>query len=107
MYRFFAIGTLLLLVSYGVFKAVPIISGPSIALASPTASESFESGIVTISGVATHTVNLYLNGAILPIDNEGKFSTSLTLPRGGAILSLTATDRFGKTQSLRRSVFVP
>lgn len=107
MYRFLAIGSLLILVLYGGFKAVPILSGPSIALTSPANNEAFDSGIVTVKGVATHTENLYLNGAILPIDAEGRFSTSLTLPHGGAILSLTATDRFGKAQSLRRSVFVP
>ena len=107
MYRLLAIGVLALLVVYGAFKALPLVSGPSITLTSPSENQTFNTGIVTISGQAGHTENLYLNGTLLPIDARGRFSTSLTLPHGGAILSLTAADRFGKQVSVRRSVFVP
>jgi hypothetical protein len=107
MSRYLAAFTLLLLALYGGFKALPLLSGPSIHLTSPQEAERFDSGLVVLSGVAEHTENLYLNGSILPIDAEGRFSTTLTLPHGGAILSLTATDRFGKEIRTRRSVFVP
>ena len=107
MSRYVVILTLLVLVLYGGVKALPLVSGPSISLISPQEAQRFEGNLVLISGVAEHTENLYLNGALLPIDAGGKFSKVLTLPAGGAILSLTATDRFGKEVRLRRSVFVP
>ena len=107
MSRNLVVLTLFILVLYGGFKALPLLSGPSITFTSPSEGERFETGLVRISGVAMHTENLYLNGSLLPIDEEGRFSTTLTLPHGGAILSLAATDRFGKEVRVRRSVFVP
>ena len=98
---------LIILVAYGVYKAVPLLSGPEIRLSSPAEGQSFPDGFVQIQGTALHTEKLILDGAPLLIDESGRFSTTLVLPHGGAILSLTATDRFGKTEHLERSIFVP
>lgn len=98
---------LLLLAGYGVFKGFPLIAGPEITLSSPLEGQTFEDGFVNVTGVSKHTENLSLNGAPLLIDASGHFSTTLVLPHGGAILSLTATDRFGKSESVRRIIFVP
>jgi hypothetical protein len=98
---------LLLLASYGVFKALPLLSGPEITLASPADGQSFADGFVRIEGIAAHTENLSLNGAPLLIDAKGHFAITLVLPHGGAILSLTATDRFGTSERVRRTIFVP
>lgn len=107
MTRSLSLLTLLLVVLYGGFKAYPLILGPSILLTSPTEHEVVSEHTIVISGVASHTENLTLNGALLPIDAEGRFSKSLTVASGGVILSLTATDRFGSEVSVRRSVFIP
>lgn len=107
MSRILAIAALLLVISYGSFKALPLLQGPSISLTSPTENQVMEGNTVIITGVASRTENLTLNGALLPIDAEGRFSKTLTVASGGAILSLTATDRFGKQVSVRRSVFIP
>ncbi len=104
------IGTAIILVllgSYGIYKAFPLIAGPEIVLTSPQEGQAFTDGFVTLSGTARHSEELSLNGAPLLIDAAGRFETILVLPRGGAILSLTATDRFGKTASARRMIFVP
>jgi hypothetical protein len=98
---------LLLLAGYGVVKAVPLLEGPELTLTSPVEGQSFSDHFVTVSGVAAHTENLSMNGAPLLIDEKGAFSTVLVLPQGGAILSLTATDRFGKSETVRRTIFVP
>ncbi len=103
-----AIGlVLLLLVAYGVKEAYPLIAGPSIRIDSPTDYGTYPDGMVLVAGVASRTETLYLNGGPLLIDQKGNFSTSLTLPQGGAILSLTATDRFGRTRTVRRNVYIP
>ncbi|MBP9816909.1 MAG: hypothetical protein KBD05_02675 [Candidatus Pacebacteria bacterium] len=103
-----AIGlVLLLLVLYGAKEAYPLIAGPSIRIDSPIDYATFPDGEVLVSGVASRTETLYLNGGPLLIDQKGNFSTSLTLPQGGAILSVTATDRFGRTRTVRRNVYIP
>lgn len=98
---------LVLLVLYGGFKAAPLVMGPTLSLTSPRSGESIDGGAVTVAGVAHHTEKLSLDGAPLLIDEQGRFSTVLDLPHGGAILSLTVTDRFGRSKTLERSVFVP
>lgn len=97
---------LLALAAYGVVAALPILSGPTLSIASPDGFQLLPNGYTLIEGTAKHTETLWLNGAPLLMDEQGHFSTALTLPSGGAILSLTATDRFGREVTERRSVFV-
>ena len=107
MFRTLAAGTLALLACYGVVKALPLLLGPDIQIDTPVAHESIPGGFITISGRAVHTQDMTLNGAPFLIDEKGRFETTLLLPQGGAILTLTATDRFGRRASAERSVFVP
>jgi len=95
------------LLIYGFVKALPLLLGPSITIVSPADQQAFPDGYVQIEGIARHTETLILDGAPLLIDESGHFKTALELPRGSAILSLTATDRFGRSRLMRRTVFVP
>ncbi|MBY0110983.1 hypothetical protein K2Y00_03220 [Patescibacteria group bacterium] len=97
---------LLLLLAYGIKEAYPLLAGPDIRIDSPTERQTVPSGEVLVAGVASRTETLYLNGGPLLIDQDGNFSTSLTLPQGGAILSLTATDRFGRTRTMTRTIYI-
>lgn len=98
---------LLVLIGYGAVEAWPLVNGPTLAIASPLDRAYVEDGKVIISGRAKRTETLWLDGGPLLIDEKGNFSTSLLLPSGGAILSLTATDRFGHEITERIAVFVP
>lgn len=103
-----AIGiALALLLIYGAVKAYPLLSGPALTIDSPTPYAAITDDLVVIEGTAKRTETLTLNGAVLLIDEHGHFSTSLTLPSGDAILSLTARDRFGRTVRETRIVHVP
>ncbi|MBU1292559.1 hypothetical protein KJ819_00645 [Patescibacteria group bacterium] len=97
---------LIALVGYGATRIWPLLSGPSLSF-TPQEHAVLPDGNLALVGKALHTENLWLNGAPLLIDEEGNFSTSLVLPQGNAILSLTATDRFGHEITERRTVFVP
>ncbi|MDB5264884.1 MAG: hypothetical protein JWN64_455 [Parcubacteria group bacterium] len=98
---------LLLLLIYGFHEAIPLLSGPSLSIESPEAYGATASSSVTIAGVAKRTETLTLNDGPILIDESGRFSTSLVLPAGNAILSLTATDRFGRARTERRTIFIP
>ena len=103
--RYTAALILFLVVGYGLIKAWPLLRGPEIRLNQEVMGTA--PGVIILSGRALHTETLHLNGGILLIDSEGNFEKILTLPPGGAILSLTATDRFGRSVYERREVFVP
>jgi hypothetical protein len=103
----YAVGILLVaLVLYGGAKAWPLIRGPFIAIDIPNDYTSSTDGFITLSGVAHNTEALFLNGGPLLIDPEGRFEKTLLLPKGGAILTLTATDRFERTTTERRTVYI-
>ena len=100
---------LVLVAVYGFIKAYPLLSGPHIQYATTIQGSDAASGsaFTTISGKAIHTETLTMDGATLLIDQEGNFSKTLTLPRGGSILTLTATDRFGRSRSSEESLIIP
>lgn len=107
MVRTAAAIVLTILLGYGVIKAVPLLLGPQIKIETPSESASVPDGFMTLSGRAIHTQSLTLNGAPFLIDETGRFEETLLLPKGGAILSLVATDRFGRTTSVTRTVYIP
>ena len=90
MIRNLTIAALLLVLGYGGTKAWALVSGPHITL--ETSRMDPGSTLTTISGKTTNTETLLLNGATLLIDESGHFEKTMTLPHGGVILSLTATE---------------
>ncbi len=99
--------TLVALVGYGLFEAWSLLAGPTLSVDSPVDNASYPDGIVSVQGVAARAAALSLNGAPLLHDQEGGFSSTLTFPRGGSILTFVAADRFGRTVTETRSIFIP
>ncbi len=98
---------LILFIGYGALELFPLIAGPSLSIQSPVDYEVYPGGSVRVEGVATRVASLTLNGGSLLRDKEGVFSSTLTFPRGGSILTLVATDRFGRTVSETLTIVVP
>jgi hypothetical protein len=97
---------LLILIGYGCIEAWPLLAGPSLTLASPVENASFPDGVVSVRGKVARTTLLTLNDLTLLYDQNGDFSSTLTFPRGGSILTFVATDRFGRSVTETRSIFV-
>ncbi len=95
------------LLGYGLIEAYPLLAGPSVSLATPQAGAFLPNGVVTVSGRALRVQNLTLDGAPLLPDESGAFSATFSLPPGDDILTLSATDRFGRARTLTRTVVVP
>ena len=96
-----------LIILYGLMEALPLLLGPSLAITSPTDYQTFTDPVVTISGHVKRAAVFTLNGAPLLFDQQGNFSSTLTFPHGGSILTFVATDRFGRSVKVTRSIFVP
>jgi len=107
MTRYFIILALSLFVGYGLIEAWPLLTGPSLSIASPRPDAPYPNGIVSVRGQAARAAQLSLNGTPILHDPDGNFSSTLTFPRGGSILTFVATDRFGRTVTATRSIFVP
>jgi hypothetical protein len=107
MTKYLTIGLLCAVALYGLIEAWPLLRGPALSLTSPAENASIPDGIVTVSGRAIRATTLTLNGAFVLHEADGTFLSTLTLPRGSSILTLIATDRFGRRATLTRTVFVP
>jgi len=94
-------------VLYGLIEAWPLLRGPRLFISSPTDNENIPGGIVIVSGNAARTAVLKLNDAPILHEENGNFSSTLTLPTGSSILTIVATDRFGRRATETRTVFVP
>ncbi len=106
MTRYFIGVVLLILIGYGGMEAWPLLAGPTLFIASPTNNASFPGGIVSVRGRAARAALLTLDGMSLLHDQNGDFSSTLTFPRGGSILTFAAIDRFGRKVIVTRTIFV-
>ena len=104
--RILTVLVLLIVLGYGIREAIPLFRGPVLSINTIENSGNSDDGFITISGSAIHTQAVVLDGNPVVTDQDGRFMTTLTLPRGGAILTVTATDRFRRTVTERRTVFV-
>lgn len=107
MTRYLIALVLCILIGYGLIEAWALLAGPSLSITSPIDNTPYPGSIVSIQGKATRVATLTLNGASIPHDQSGNFSSTLTFPRGGSILTFVATDRFGRSVTATRSIFVP
>lgn|SRR5487761_2407145 len=107
MTRYVIAAVLIAATLYGLVEAWPLLAGPTLSLSSPANNETFQDGIVPMRGSALRAAQLSLDGMPLLHDQDGSFSSTLTFPRGGSILTFVATDRFGRTVTVVRSIFVP
>ena len=99
--------TLALIAAYGAWEAYPLLVGPTLTVIAPKNGASYEDGVVTIEGRAARATALTLNGNPLLPDRAGHYAITLAFPHGGSILRLTATDRFGRTLTRERTIYVP
>lgn len=98
---------LALLVVYGITEGWPLLNGPRLSITSPTNDASYPTGTVTISGKVANATALTLDGAPVIPDANGSFSSTFAFPKGGSILTMTATDRFGRTITKTREIYIP
>lgn len=93
--------------AYGTIEAWSLIAGPSLTIDSPSDFATIEDGIVRILGTAKRSASLTLDGAPLLPDRDGAFDKTLAFAKGASILTFVATDRFGRTVTDARTIFVP
>jgi len=107
MTRYLLAVVLSVLVCYGLIEAWPLVAGPSLSIVSPVNNASYPDGIVDVRGKAIRVAQLTLDGAPVLREEDGSFSSTFPFPRGGSILTFRAIDRFGRTVTATRTIFVP
>jgi hypothetical protein len=85
-----------LLVSYGIFNARNLITGPTIEIFSPGQNTETGENVIDIKGQAKNVTFISLNEKPISVDMEGLFEEKLLLSPGSNIIEIRARDRFKK-----------
>lgn len=90
---------MLLTIVYGIFRAYPLVAGPSITVYSPADGDYVASTTFEVSGQVKRANVITVQGKPITIDTEGHFSETLVAQTPYTILVLVATDSYGETVS--------
>lgn len=90
-------GLILLSLLYGLFKAYPLIRGPSITIYNPQDGDTVASSSFELSGLALRAKEITVQGRLIPIGTDGHFTELLVANPPYTILVISATDYYGKT----------
>lgn len=88
---------IIIVLGYSYFVLSGLVRGPRILLSTPENGFSTTTPLITIAGVAIHSNNLTINGAVTPLDLEGNFRSQLILAPGYNIMTIAAQDRYNRT----------
>ena len=97
---------ILLLVGYGLFEGRRLLEGPRITITSPAPGSTIGTPTVLIEGVATNIAFLTINDKPSYTDESGRFRQLLAPPPGYTVVSVAATDRFGRRASESVSITI-
>lgn len=107
MMKYLTGGILLIAFGYGLVEAWPLLAGPMLTLESPIENGTYPDGVVRVVGKAERAARLTINGQAALHDQNGIFAATLAFPPGGSILTVAVADRFGRTITETRTIFVP
>ena len=85
-----------LLGAYVLFQARFIILGPEISIQSPRDGATVPAGLLTLTGTARNIAFISLDDRPIFIDQHGNWSEKLLVPAGLSIMTIKASDRFGR-----------
>lgn len=97
------IGFVLLLLGaaiiYGLFRAYPLLTGPTITISNLEDGDSVASTTFQISGNAQRAKEITLQGRPITIDDKGNFNETLVATYPYTILVVVATDKYGAQET--------
>ncbi|MDE1940848.1 MAG: hypothetical protein KGI66_01900 [Patescibacteria group bacterium] len=88
-----------LIVAYAVWRSFNYARGPEIIIDSPVDGSAITATTTIVSGQVLRATSLTLNGDSISVDQNGDFHETIIVFPGVNDLSMTATDRFGRTSN--------
>ena len=104
MKKWLVVLVVLVVVLYGLFEARKLLEGPEITIESPADGSATSTSAVTVVGTAQNIAFLTINDAPSYTDETGRFVYRFSPPAGYTIVTVAATDRFGRRASKSVSI---
>lgn len=99
-------GFSLLLIAFLSRRLIAFAAPPALVVASPAEESRFATPLIEVTGTTEKESSLTVNGRELTLDERGNFDENIELPSGVNELQFISRNRFGKTQSVVRHIFV-
>ncbi len=99
MRRAILIALAIVVLGYGLFEARKLLAGPAITILYPIDGSATSSSVVTVAGTAENISFLSINDAPSYTDEAGQFVYRFSPPAGYTVVTVAATDRFGRRAS--------
>lgn len=81
--------------SYGLFQARTLMTGPELTVTHPLPGETQHATLMQIQGTVHNVTRIQINGRTVTTDPSGTFSDTLVTPRGYGVIVVQAENRFG------------
>jgi len=89
----------LTVVTYGIYRFYPYMRGVELSVNNIHAGDTITTPTLTLTGTAPRAHTLEINNSPINIDKQGNFSEPILLPDGYNIVTVSASDAFGKTST--------
>ena len=96
---------LVIVLGYLFFQYRAAFLPPYLTVSTPQAGSKTSQDVI-VTGTADNNATVTINGEAVTISNNGKFQKDITLFPGSATISVKATNRFGKTAIIQRTIDV-
>src|SRR3989344_4745650 len=93
--KYVMVGFFVVVIAYAFFEGRGLLYGPSMEIAGRAMEVSEPT--ISIEGKAERIATLSMNGKQIPVTEEGAFSELYVLSPGYNRITLSASDRYGKT----------
>lgn len=94
------------LLGFVALKIYPVIHGPSISIDTLENGTVLTDPLIALNGTAAHAQDLIINGAPVPTSPNGSFNEHVLLSPGYNLITLSATDRYGTTETKNYAVML-
>jgi len=106
--RYSTIGLLgLVILSYASYQSQNLIKGPVITITEPQNGLSFSQSLIEIDGKTTNVTTIDLDGRPIFVDEKGNFKEKYLLSPGYNIITITASDKFGRSAQKTLELIYP
>lgn len=100
----FAASLVLIISGYALSKSLLFIEGPELTISSPSEGMVSKEELLPIVGEAKNIAFLSLNGRQIYTDEAGRLYDELLLFPGYNVITVSASDRFGRKKEIVRHV---
>lgn len=89
------------LAAYGLFQSRTLLEGPQIAINYPHDGATLRDSMVHVKGSTENISAISVNGRTIHVTENGVFQEPIVLSQGYNVVTIRATDRFGRSTTDR------